>query len=181
MKAEWKLFVEVEKTDMQMVPSKNPNCDIVLNSSTQELHVGDIWNQSIRVFSLKNRRVSTLCGIPKEPGYVDGIHNQSKFKSPRGLGLDINSNCLYVTDGNQVVRRISLSGEVRVSTLCGIVGAKGSRDGLNPTFLLLQGIIVDPHSQSLYVMDFVDHKVRKIIDRRRILKGESPPTTETKL
>ena len=95
-----------------------------------------------------------------------------------GLGLDINSNCLYVTDWNQVVWRISLSGEVRVSTLCGIAEKYGSRDGLNPTFYTPTGIVVDPHSQSLYVMDKNNHKVRKIIDRRRILKEESSPTTK---
>jgi len=132
----------------------------------------------IRVISLKNRRVSTLCGTPQQQGYENGIHSQSKFTYPRGLGLDINSNCLYVTDWNQVVRKISLSGEVRVSTLCGIEGKTGSRDGLNPTFNTPNGIVVDPHSQSLYLMDSESNKVRKIIDRRRILKEESPPTTK---
>ena len=153
--------------------------DIVLNSSTEELYVSDCCNHVIRVISLKNRRVSTLCGTPQQEGYENGIHNQSKFKYPGGLGLDINSNCLYVTDGdNQVVRRISLSGEVRVSTLCGIVGKSGSRDGLNPTFNYPTGIVVDPHSQSLYVMDSNNNKVRKIIDRSRILREESSPTAK---
>ena len=109
--------------------------------------------------------MKTLC-----EGFENGIHNQSKFNAPFGLGLDINSNCLFVCDSaNHVVRRISLLGEVKVNTLCGIEGKKGSRDGLFPTFINPRGIVVDFHSQSLYVMDRNNNKVRKIIDRNRIL------------
>ena len=106
--------------------------------------------------------MSTLCGTPLQEGCEDGIHNQAKFNSPCGLGLDINSNCLYVTDANHVVRKVSLSGEVRVSTLCGIAGEYGNRDGLNPTFKFPKGIVVDSCSGSLYVMDSSNNKVRKI-------------------
>ena len=78
---------------------------------------------------------------------------------------------------NHVVRRISLSGEVRVNTLCGIGEEKGSRDGFSPTFNNPSGIVVDPHSQSLYVIDYGNNSVRKIIDTNRILlKEESSPS-----
>jgi DNA-binding beta-propeller fold protein YncE len=151
--------------------------DISFNSLTEELYVSDTNNHIIRIISLKNRRVKTLCGTPQVDGFENGIHNQAKFRSPYGLGLDINSNCLFVCDSrNHVVRRISLLGEVKVNTLCGIEGEKGSRDGLFPTFNYPNGIVVDSYSQSLYVMDYSNNKVRKIIDRNRILlKEESPP------
>ena len=83
-------------------------------------------------------------------------------------------------DDNYVVRRISLLGEVKVNTLCGIEGEEGSRDGFFPIFNNPRGIVVDSHSQSLYVMDYVNNKVRKIIDRNRMqLKEESSPPNKT--
>ena len=90
---------------------------------------------------------------------------------------------MFVIVDNHVVRRISLLGEVKVNTLCGIEGKKGSRDGFFPTFNYPRGIVVDSHSQSLYVMDCGNNKVRKIIDRNRILLKEesSPPNKKQKL
>ena len=37
-------------------------------------------NHIIRIISLKNRRVRTLCGTPQVEGFENGIHNQSKFR-----------------------------------------------------------------------------------------------------
>lgn len=141
--------------------------DVALNSSTEELYVTDCGNEVIRVISLKNRRVRTLCGTSQEEGYKDGLHNQAKFYYPLGIALDTCSNYLYVTDWNHVVRRVSLSGEVRVSILCGSPNLKGMRDGLTPKFNNPKGIVVDHHSSSLYVMDFGNDRVRKVIDRTK--------------
>lgn len=143
--------------------------DIALNLETQELYVSDHWNHIIRVISLVNRTVSTLCGSPGVAGFENGTHTQAKFTFPRGLGLDSNSNCLYVSDDHtHVVRKISLSKEVKVDTLCGIIGKAGSKDGIFSTFYHPAGIVVDPYSQSLYVMDYDNNKIRKIIDKNRI-------------
>lgn len=142
-------------------------CNIIWNSETQELYVSESRNHVIRILSLKERTVSTLCGTPEVAGYENGVLCETKFCHPVGLGLDSSSQYLYVTDYNQVIRKIPLSKKERASTLCGIVGERGSRDGLFPTFNLPRGIIVDPYSQSLYVLDFANDKVRKIIDRKR--------------
>lgn len=144
-------------------------CDITFNSLTEELYVSDEYNHIIRAISLKDKKVRTLCGTPGDKGYKDGIHNQAQFKHPLGLGLDTQSNYLYVCDrSNSTIRKISLSGEVTVNTLCGIEGKCGSKDGIFSTFASPLGIAVDPYSQFLYVIDYANHRIRKIMDSDRI-------------
>lgn len=146
----------------------NSPFDVVLNSKTQELYISDQENNIIRILSLKNRTIATLCGIPRVSGYVNGSSTQAKFNNPRGLGFDSCAQCLYVGDnGNRVIRRICLSDKIEVSTVCGIPGKEGNKDGFFPTFDALMGIVVDPHSPTLYVLDFGNDRVRKITDKKR--------------
>lgn len=140
-----------------------------MNAVTQELYVSDMWNHVIRVISLESETVKTLCGTPKMEGRENGTPSQAKFWYPKGLGFDPYSHCLYVSDQNQVIRKISLLEEGRVSTFCGIKGKDESRDGAFSTFNCPIGIAMDSHSQSLYVMEFGENKVRKIIDKKTSL------------
>lgn len=142
--------------------------DIALNFETKELYISDFGSHSIRVISLENRTVKTLCGTPGLEGHQNGDRAQAKFDWPKGLGLDIHSQCLYVSDDKHVIRKIFLSRGVMVATLCGQVGKKGTRDGILPLFDTPSGIVVNPYSQSLYIMDFQNHTVREVIDKNRI-------------
>lgn len=147
--------------------------DIALNLETQELYVTDTKNHVIRLISLENRTVSTLCGTPGVKGCESGPLNEANFYHPRGLTLDSYSQCLYVTDCNITIRKISLQRGGKVTPLCGIQGKRGSRNGLFPTFNCPIKIIVDPHSHAIYVMDCPNAKVRKIMDKNRLLSTDS--------
>lgn len=139
--------------------------DIAWNSETQELYVSDYYNHIIRILSLKNKTVKTLCGIPKVQRYENGDLTRATFAYPKGLGFDLQSQCLYVTDNNQVVRKISLLQKGKVDTFCGVQGRSGSKNGLISNFNNPKGIVVDSHSHSLYVMDSGNHRVRKIVNK----------------
>lgn len=144
--------------------------DVEWNAAEEALYVSDFNNHVIRVVSMKERRVRTLCGTPQASGHEDGSYIQAKFNSPNGLALDLHSNYLYVTDfANDAVRRISLSGEGIVSTVCGSSEQEGTRDGLRSLFFHPEGIVVDPYSYSLYVVDSGNDSIRKVIDRTRSL------------
>lgn len=143
-----------------------PN-DIALNLQAQELYVSDSWNHAIRVLSLRNRRVSTLC----EPLEVNGDATQPKFNFPRGLGLDTHSHYLYVSDEDHVIRRISLLGKMEIDIVCGTPREAGDKNGLFPTFHDPRGIVVDARRHSLYIMDCGNHKIRKITDRMKTLSN----------
>lgn len=140
--------------------------DIKFNVEAQELYVTDSWNNAIRIISLENRTVKTLCGIPGVEGCENGSGTQATFRYPGRLELDRNSQCLYVTDNNHVIRRISLLEKAKVDTLCGAPEKKGCKDGFFPTFSYPKGIVVDSHSHSIYVMDYGNDRVRKITIRK---------------
>lgn len=143
----------------------NAPCDIALNLETQELYVADLENHVIRLISLENRTVKTLCGIPGVKGYKNGSLNEAKFRHPRGLALDAYSQCLYVNDNNHIIRKISLLGRGKVTPLCRIQGKRESRDGLVSMFNYPTKIIVDPHSRAIYVIDYGNAAVRKVINK----------------
>lgn len=140
--------------------------DIAWDSKTQKLYTSDYSNHTIRVISLENKTVSTFCGTPKVKGYENGGSTQAKFRFPRGLELDVHSQCLYVTDGNHTIRKISLLGKGKVSNFCGVPKKSGDKGGLLSTFNRPEGLVLDPHSSTLYVMDCVNSKVKKIICKK---------------
>lgn len=142
----------------------NPT-NLVWNAEMQELYVSDTWNHVIRVISLTNKTVSTLCGTPGIEGYKNGISTQAKFKFPQGLALDSHSQYLYVTDENYVVRRISLLEKAKVDTLCEKSYMKNCKNPSSLAFTFPSGIIYDPHSHSLYVMN--QNGLKKIVFRNK--------------
>lgn len=152
--------------------------DLVFNPKTQELYVSDSDNHVIRILSLKDKTVSTLCGTPGENKYKNRSLTQGEFWFPRGLGLDIYSQYLYITDDHHIIKKISLLRKGKLTTLCGIEGEAGQMNGFLPTFNGLRGLVVDLHSHFLYVMDSRNHKVRKIMNKKRALSESeifSPP------
>lgn len=146
--------------------------NIVWNSEVQELYVSDSWNHVIRVLSLERKTVSTLCGISKIKGRENGDASQVEFSYPTGLGLDSYAQYLYVSDNDHVIRKISLVGEKKASLFCGIRGKVGNKNGFFPTFNFPTGIVVDPHSHTLYVMDRQNHKLRAIVNKRKELDSK---------
>ena len=68
-----------------------------------------------------------LAGALGGPGYSDGAGAAARFDFTRGSAVDANGN-VYVTDSeNQVIRRITASGEV--TTVAGTPGVRGRVDG----------------------------------------------------
>lgn len=152
--------------------------DIALHLETQELFVSDWHTHVIRVLSLKNKTVNTLCGIPKVSGCENGNRFQAKFYYPSALKLDRDLHCLYVTDFNHIVREISLSGDMKIVTLCGTTGITGKVDGFLSAFSFPEGIVVDSRSHILYILDTKNHKIRKMYNKKRALSQNeisSPP------
>ena len=88
------------------------------------LFVADRGNHVIRRIS-RGGRVSTLAGVPDQPGEQDGTGERARFAALRGLALGADGH-LYVLDGH-ALRRITLDGTV--TTVLGRPGEPGFRDG----------------------------------------------------
>ncbi len=71
------------------------------------IYVGDTFNAAIRKIAPlgTNYVVTTLGGMPQQPGYADGAGPLASFNNPRGVAVDKVGN-VYVADaGNNAVRK----------------------------------------------------------------------------
>ena len=138
-------------------------------SSFRSFVVADTGNHVIRAVDSQGR-VTTLAGEPGQPGWVDSPSpRRARFNEPRGLAVA--HGATYVADaGNHVIRRIDAKG--RVTTLAGVAGQPGFRDGTGSgaRFLELKGLVHAPSSKDpggrLFVID--GHSVREITLEGRV-------------
>jgi sugar lactone lactonase YvrE len=122
--------------------------------------------------------VSTFVGDPVLSGSLDGVGTAAGFASPQALALDPAGN-LYVADtGNQLVRRVSSSGNV--TTVAGSAGWPGSGEGVGTgvRFASPSGVAADALG-NLYVVDAESAKVRVGILAATPLRLVSEPADTT--
>lgn len=143
--------------------------DIVFDQVNECLYVSDSENHVIRKITIGGPStpfgviVTTIAGIPSQPGYLNGIG--SKFYAPKGLAVDRLGENLYVADtANNCIRKIVLSTRT-VSLLAGKVGSVGNKDGFFDLaeFKTPMGITIDPEGTNLYVADYGNGTIRKIV------------------
>lgn len=132
-----------------------------ITTDGSSLYVTDSNNHSVRQIDIESGIVTTLAGGVGEVGYTDGRGKQARFFIPAGITTD-GSN-LYVADThNHSVRKIVLESAV-VTTIAGLSGSPGFSDdvGMKARFSFPKGITTDGHN--LYVVDFGNHRVRKVV------------------
>ena len=125
----------------------------------------DINNHAIRIATFDGK-VTTIAGGPDKKGYQDGAAVDAKFNSPHGVAYDKTDDKIYVAEaGNHTIRIITKSenGTFEVSTLAGIPGAPGFKDGAadSAMFISPHAVILCPDG-GVYVADIGNAKVRLI-------------------
>jgi len=121
------------------------------------LYVTDNANHRIRKVT-RAGVVTTFAGSVQ--GYADGVRTAAQFHAPSGITIDAVGN-LYVTEFyNHCIRKITRAGVV--TTIAG--GTQGYTDGVGiaAQFYNLRGIVIDK-AGNLYVSDFRNHSIRKIV------------------
>lgn len=122
------------------------------------IYVTDILNNCIRKITVSTGTVSTFAGTGAQ-GLTNGPAASATFYHPLGCTFDSGNN-MYVSDTyNNVIRRVSASGNV--TTFAGS-GAQGATDGpaSSATFNFPIGILV--YGNGIYVADTHNNKIRKI-------------------
>lgn len=105
--------------------------------------------------------VTTVAGLAKQAGSVDGTGPAARFNRPMGIALAPDGT-LYVADANNhTIRRITPTGIV--TTFVGKAGAKGSLDGTGAAarFNSPVGLALDAQG-ALYVADAANQLIRKV-------------------
>lgn len=117
----------------------------------------DTQNNSIRI--IKQDKVNTYAG-GSAVGYKDGKREAALFNNPTGIAKDDKGN-IYISDtGNNIIRKIDKSGNV--TTVAGIPGKAGFKDGLATEALLNDPIGIAYYNGSLYIADSGNQRIRKL-------------------
>ena len=105
--------------------------------------------------------VTTLAGTRGVNGSADGSGAAARFNYPQGIALDMAGNLVVADTRNQIIRKITLAGEV--TTLAGTAFATGSANGGGAAaqFNGPRGITADS-AGNLYVADRGNGTIRKI-------------------
>ncbi len=132
--------------------------------STGNIYVADYADNTIRKVTQAGV-VTTLAGSPSHKGPVaesaDGTGTSAGFFHPDGVAVDGQGNIYVADSGNGTIRKITPAGVV--TTLAGLVGITGTKDGTGTTalFILPTGLAIDG-SGNLYTSDTAAKTIRKI-------------------
>jgi sugar lactone lactonase YvrE len=123
------------------------------------VYVADQQNYRVRKITPAGV-VSTLAGSGIN-GFADGIGTAAKFSLFEHIAVDAAGNIYVADDYNNRIRKITSTGTV--TTIAGS-GASGYSDGIGTSAVFANpiGISVDA-SGVIYVSDFENHKIRKIL------------------
>jgi len=151
-------------TDGVGTAAKFSNPKGITNDGTN-LYVADYANNTIRKIVISTAQVTTFVGAAGVSGSIDGVGTGARLYNPKGITIDSTGANLYVTDySNNTVRRIvTTTGEV--TTLAGTAGVAGSMDGTGAaaSFYQSNGITPDATGSNLYVADYGNNTIRKIV------------------
>ncbi len=121
------------------------------------LYVADTANNRIRKVVISSGVVTTLAG--NTSGNTDGTGTAALFNSPRGITTD--GTNLYVSDySNHRIRKVVISSGV-VTTLAG--NTSGNTDGTGTAALFSNPWGITTDGTNLYVADFGNHRIRKVV------------------
>ncbi|HMH19141.1 MAG TPA: NHL repeat-containing protein [Burkholderiales bacterium] len=120
----------------------------VATDSADNVYVADTHNNTIRKIA-PGGQVTTLAGIPENPGNADGTGTAARFVFPQGMSTDSKGN-IYVADNeNNAIRKITPSGVV--TTFAGAAA-----------HLILPTNVATDSADNVYVADAIFHNIRKI-------------------
>lgn len=141
----------------------------VLDSTSNIMYTSEGYCAILRI-DLVSNTMTTFCGSRKGQGFKDGIGEHSYFSHPTGLALNEKESVLYIADSrNHCIRTCNLI-DGMVETICGN-GNGGSDDGIGieATFRNPMGLVFDSVSNYLYVADWGNHSIRRILlNERRV-------------
>jgi sugar lactone lactonase YvrE len=115
------------------------------------IYVADTASSTIRKIS-STGSVTTLAGVPGEPGTTDGPANSAHFNYPQGVAVDAAGNVYVADTGNHTIRQISTGGTV--TTIAGTAGSTRMTDGTGASAQFINPLTLVFDSKGiLYILD----------------------------
>jgi sugar lactone lactonase YvrE len=124
------------------------------------VYVADAGNSTIRKVTPVGA-VTTLAGLARNTGSLDGTGSAARFYYPHGVTVDTNGNVYVADPGNETIRKVTSAGVV--TTLAGLAGSAGTNDGTGSAarFYYPNGLAVDS-AGNVYVADTHNETIRKV-------------------
>ena len=137
---------------------------VIVSPDGKTLYIADFGNDTVRAMVLSTGAVSTIAGSAGVAGTTDATGSAARFNGPHFITTDgVN---LYLVDyNNNSIRRIVIATGA-VTTLAGsTAGTAGAVDatGTAARFNAPSGITITPDGTTLYVSDFNNVSIRKIV------------------
>jgi streptogramin lyase len=124
------------------------------------VYVADAFNHLIRKIS-PTGDVTTLAGTGFD-GAVNGNGTSASFGNPVGVAVDESGNVYVADTSNDLIRKISSTGDVTTLAGTGSGGAVNG-NGTSASFKYPYGVAVDG-SGNVYIADRSNHLIRRILD-----------------
>ena len=121
------------------------------------VYVADTFSRTIRKIT-PGGDVSTLAGSPGNPGTADGTGDAARFFDPVGIAMDGSGNILVADTGNNLIRKITMTGVV--TTIGGKPGTIGAVDGIGSAAIFSNpaGVAVGSNG-TIYVVDSSENRI----------------------
>jgi streptogramin lyase len=148
-------------TSLATVNSASNNVTGIVYYDTNTFYVADYASHVIcSVVNATGGARSVVAGSEGVSGSTNTTNG--KFTNPYGVTTDGNGN-LYVADyGNSAIRKVVISSG-KVTTLAGMLGTTGSKDGTGTTARFNHPTGIAYYSGALYVADTDNHIIRKVV------------------
>ena len=130
-------------------------------ASNANLGVTDTNNNKIKYIYSDN---STVLLAGSTLGFVNGTGAAARFNNPTGIARLMFNDFVVCDTGNNVIRKVTTSFPLGVTTTYAGTGVAGTADG-NVTVAQFNqpfGIAVDTRNDDVYVADTFNHRIRKI-------------------
>jgi glucose/arabinose dehydrogenase len=123
--------------------------------------LSDRDNQTMSFLDLATSQVSPLAGRIGVTGHVDALGDSARFNQPYGLTLLPDGSILVADYGNNVIRRVTLDGNVSTFAGSGVAGLKDDPDKTKAEFDGPQDVAADEVG-NVYVSDSNNFRIRRI-------------------
>ncbi|MCL2702968.1 MAG: diguanylate cyclase [Defluviitaleaceae bacterium] len=138
--------------------------------SDDNLYVTDTGNDTVIRCHLPTQSVNRAAGSGQSGYYNGGNAADARLNKPGGIAADCRGN-LYINDiANNIIRLVTPDGCISDFAGNGRFGFNGDGgDALNAAFNEIYGIGIDEANDSLYIVDYGNHRIRRVDLKTRII------------
>jgi sugar lactone lactonase YvrE len=121
----------------------------------------DREHDKVVIVDPSTKAFSLLAGYDNTPGYVDALGDTARFNISYGCALLPDGSIVLADQGNNVIRRVALDGNVSTFAGDGQPGMKDDADKLKAEYNYPQDVATDALG-NVYVSDFNNYRIRRI-------------------